>query len=85
MNGFSKDNFAEVYQNLIDKVEEAEESETPYILKTLSHKKDFALEINSLQNFYAIPQTETKTHMPLQRTVYALICELVKSLIGNRI
>ena len=67
MNGFSKDNFAEVYQNLIDKVEEAEESETPYILKTLSHKKDFALEINSLQNFYAIPQTETKTHMPITK------------------
>ena len=67
MSGFSEDNFAEVYQNLIDKVEEAEESETPYILKTLSHKKEFALKTNSLQNFYAVPQTDKKTHMPITK------------------
>ncbi len=67
INGFSEDNFDEAYQKLVDKVEEAEESESPYILKTLSHKKDFALKTNSLQNFYAVPQTETKTHMPITK------------------
>lgn len=67
MNGFSEDNFAEAYQKLLDKVEEAEESETPYILKTLSHKKEFALKTNSLQNFYAVPQTDKKTHMPITK------------------
>ncbi len=67
INGFSEDNFDEAYQQLIDKVEEAEESESPYILKTLSHQKDFALKTNSLQNFYAVPQTETKTHMPITK------------------
>ena len=67
MNGFSEDNFAEAYQKLLDKVEEAEESETPYILKTLSLKKEFALKTNSLQNFYAVPQTDKKTHMPITK------------------
>lgn len=67
MNGFSEDNFAEAYQKLLDKVEEAEESETPYILKTLSHKKEFALKTNSLQNFYAVPQTDKKIHMTITK------------------
>lgn len=66
-NGFSQDNFDEAYQKLFEKIEEAEESGEHIIYETLSHKKKFTLKPNSLQNIYAIPQTETQTHMPITR------------------
>lgn len=67
MNGFSEDNFEEAYKKLLDKVEEGEESGNLLIFETLSHKKKFALKPNSLKNIYAIPQTETQTHMPITK------------------
>ena len=66
-NGFSEDNFDEAYQKLLDKIDEAEEAGEPLFYETLTHKKKFAIKPNSLRNIYAIPQTETQTHMPITK------------------
>lgn len=64
LNGFSEDNFDEVYKKLLDKIEEADE---PLIYETLTHRKKFSLKPNSLRNIYAIPDTESQTHMPITK------------------
>ncbi len=61
-----KDNFDEIYKKLIDMIIESEE---PLILETLSKKKPFSLEVNSKNNIYAIPQTETKTKMSISQEI----------------
>jgi len=61
-----KDNFDEIYKKLIDMIIESEE---PLILETFSKKKPFSLEVNSKNNIYAIPQTETKTKMSISQEI----------------
>lgn len=67
LNNFTdgtKDNFEEAYGKLLDKIEESPES---IIYKTSTYKKEFVVEITSLRNLSAIPQTETKTPMTITK------------------
>ena len=58
------DNFDEAYEKLLDKIEESPE---PIVYKTSTYKKEFVVDITSLRNLSAIPQTETKTQMTITK------------------
>ena len=59
-----KDNFETIYKMFIDQISESAE---PITYETEVQKKPFNVEVNSKDNIYAIPQTTSKTRMPITK------------------
>jgi len=58
----TKSNFDEVYSKFIEDI-----TENGLTLKTPIYKKDFEVIINSNNNLFAVPKTETATHMSITK------------------
>ena len=58
----TKSNFDKVYSKFIEDI-----TENGLTLKTLTYEKDFEVKINSNNNLFAVPKTETATHMSITK------------------